>query len=76
VNSAGRLPNLRTIFATKLRAARLAKGYSQEKLAELADLDRTYVSSVETAHRNVSIDNIERLCKALKMSPAQMLSNE
>jgi transcriptional regulator with XRE-family HTH domain len=55
----------RGIFAENLRKARLAKGLSQEDLAELANLHRTYVGSVERAERNVSIDNMERLAVAV-----------
>lgn len=44
---------------------RLAKGISQEALAEEADLHRTYVSSVERGERNVSLVNIARLATAL-----------
>jgi len=66
-------PSARRIFAENLRKARLAKGLSQEDLAELANLHRTYVGSVERAERNVSIDNIERLAIALGVSPALLL---
>jgi len=55
----------RRIFAQNLRKARLAKKLSQEELAELASLHRTYVGSVERAERNVSIDNMERLAAAV-----------
>jgi transcriptional regulator with XRE-family HTH domain len=55
----------RRIFAENLRKARQAKGLSQEDLAELAGLHRTYVGSVERAERNVSIDNMERLADAV-----------
>ena len=58
-------PSARRIFAENLRKARLAKGLSQEDLAELAHLHRTYVGSVERAERNVSIDNMERLAAAV-----------
>ena len=58
-------PSARKIFAENLRKARLAKGLSQEDLAELAHLHRTYVGSVERAERNVSIDNMERLAAAV-----------
>ena len=54
-----------TRFGTRLREIRKKKGMSQEKLAELAGLHRTYVSSVERGGRNVSLLNIERLAKAL-----------
>jgi len=58
-------PVSRRIFAENLRKARHAKGLSQEDLAELANLHRTYVGSVERAERNVSIDNMERLAVAV-----------
>ena len=61
-------PSARRIFAENLRKARLAKGLSQEDLAELASLHRTYVGSVERVERNVSIDNMERLAGAVGVS--------
>lgn len=52
-------------FGKQLRAVRERVGISQEKLAELAGLHRTYVSTVERGKRNVSLLNIERLAVAL-----------
>ncbi len=66
-------PSARRIFAENLRKARLAKRLSQEDLAELAKLHRTYVGSVERAERNVSIDNMERLAGAVSVSLASLL---
>jgi len=66
-------PRARKTFADSLRKARLAKGLSQEDLAELADLHRTYVGSVERAERNVSIDNMEKLAKAVGLPLSKML---
>ena len=50
-----------------MRELREAKGMTQEALAHEADLDRTYVSSVERGERNISLENIERLALALGM---------
>lgn len=52
-------------FGERLRQVRSAQGISQEKLAELAGLHRTYVSSVERGERNISLVNIEKLAQAL-----------
>lgn len=57
--------NLRSIFAEALRRERKCLNISQEDLAELSGLHRTYVGAVERAERNISIDNIERLSKAV-----------
>lgn len=67
---------LRALFAANLRNLRQARGISQERLAELAGLHRTYVSSVERGARNISIDNIARLAKALDVSPEKLLRRE
>ncbi|VWX57620.1 Subunit S of type I restriction-modification system [Burkholderiales bacterium 8X] len=58
-------PSARQRLATSLRGERAKRGLSQEQLADLAGLHRTYVGSVERCERNVSLDNIERLALAL-----------
>ena len=55
----------RRVFAANLRRVRQDRGLSQEKLADLTGLHRTYVGSVERGQRNVSIDNMERFASAL-----------
>ena len=67
------MPDVQVRFGRKLRAVRQRIGISQERLAELADLHRTYVSGVERGERNISIVNIERLAKALGVSMADLM---
>jgi transcriptional regulator with XRE-family HTH domain len=62
---------VRQRFGSKLRALRLEQGLSQEKLGELAKLDRTYISSTERGRRNVSLEAISRLAEALHVSPRE-----
>jgi len=61
-------------FGRTVQTLRLSKGWSQEKLAELSGLDRTYVSSVERGKRNVSILNICKLSNALDIPPSFLLN--
>lgn len=65
--------SIRGVLAENLRRIRKSKGLSQEALADLAALHRTFVGSVERSERNVSIDNVERLAKALSVSVAELL---
>ena len=54
-------------FGVKLRALRLERSLTQEKLAHLADIDWTYVPGIEKGERNVSLAIIEKLAKALNI---------
>jgi transcriptional regulator with XRE-family HTH domain len=60
----------RVAFGRRVRRIREQRGLSQEDLAELADIHRTYMSSVERGQRNIGLDNIVALAKALGVSPA------
>ena len=69
-------PSLRQVLAYNLRALRFEKGLSQEALALLCDLDRTYVSAVERCTWNVSLANIERFAVQLGVPAWRLLHPE
>lgn len=61
------------LFGRKLRQERESKALSQEQLAELSGLDRTYISGVERGKRNISLNNIFKIAEALNLPPHQLL---
>jgi len=63
-------------FGKQVKKLRLEKGLSQEALAHLADLDRTYIPSIEKGERNVSITVIEKIAKALKVKISILFDEE
>ncbi len=67
------MSDIQTRFGNRVREVRKQKGISQERLAELTGLHRTYVSSVERGERNISLLNIERLAEALEVKMAALL---
>ncbi len=56
-----------------MRKRRLALGFSQEKLAEKAQLHWTYIGGIERGERNVSLLNIVKIARALKVPPSDLL---
>jgi transcriptional regulator with XRE-family HTH domain len=60
-------------FGKQVRRLRTLKGFSQEKLAELAGLHRNYIGGIERGERNIALLNILRLAKALGVSPSELL---
>lgn len=61
------------MLAKNMRQLRAARGLSQEALAHEAGINRTYLSAVERAERNVSVDNIARIAKGLGVEPWKLL---
>ncbi len=60
-------------FGEKVRLFRQSIGLSQEELAERCDLHRTYIGSVERGERNVSLENIVKIARSLKITPEKLL---
>lgn len=65
--------DLLVTFGERVRAERIRQGYSQEELAELADVHRTYIGMIERAEKNITLKNIEKIANALKIKPEELL---
>ena len=63
------------LVGMRIRELRWAKGISQEALADEAGVHRTYMGSVERGERNISLENIVRIAKALRVRPHELLKN-
>jgi len=59
---------IREKIGNRIKALRELKSMSQKDLAYESDLDRSYIASVESGQRNISIVNIEKIANALKVS--------
>jgi transcriptional regulator with XRE-family HTH domain len=64
------------IIGNNIRHYRKKAELSQEQLAELADLHRTYIGSVERGERNISALNIAKIASALKVKPFELLKEK
>lgn len=62
-------------FGQAIRDARTRRGISQEGLALMCGLDRTYISGIERGVRNPSLTNILRLAGALDTSPVELFAD-
>ena len=66
--------NKEEIFGKILQDERKAKKISQEKLAKLSGLDRTFISLIETGKRNPTFTTILKICEALEIDPSELFS--
>jgi len=64
------------LIGIRIRELRTDADLSQEKLAFACDLDRTYIGSVERGERNISIINLRKVAKALKIRVSILLNIE
>lgn len=60
--------NILIKFGERVRKERLEQGLSQEELADKAGVHRTYIGMIERAEKNITLENIEKIAKALKIS--------
>lgn len=63
-------------FGDKVREQRIALGLSQEALAGRAGVHRTYIGMIERAEKNITLQNIEKVAKALEISLDKLMSLE
>jgi transcriptional regulator with XRE-family HTH domain len=67
------MEDIKIRFGRRLRELRLEKGWSQETLANLAEIDRTYIPGIESGKRNVSLMILDRLSAVFEISISQLL---
>lgn len=65
----------RKSFGKRVRDLRNDRSLSQEKLADLAGLHRTYIGAIERGEQNVSVDNISKIAKALKIKTSTLFDS-
>jgi transcriptional regulator with XRE-family HTH domain len=69
----GVIPDPRIQLGKAVRKRRRSLGFSQEALAEKADLHWTYIGGIERGERNVSLINIVKIARALESTPSKLL---
>ena len=66
---------IRDYVGKRIKVLRTEQGLSQEKLAFKAGIDRTYIASVESGKRNISIVNLEKIINSLDTTFADFFKN-
>ncbi len=69
------MQNLKLKFGETIKGFRQKASLSQEQLADLASLHRTYIGSVERGERNISLENIVQIARALDVKPSDLLKD-
>ena len=72
----GGMEDIRVRFGNALRKRRHDIGVSQEEFADMCGLDRTYVGGIERGKRNVSLMNLAKIAKALRVSMSELFKGE
>ena len=69
------MDQIQETFGNRVRELRQKREMSQEKLALLIDIDRTYLASVERGKRNISLKNIKKIADGLDVSISDLFKN-
>lgn len=64
------------LFGQNVQKYRISQGLSQEKLAELAGVHRTYIGMIERAEKNITLCNMEKIAVALKVQIQELLQQQ
>ncbi len=64
------------LFGRNVQRLRKERGISQEKLAEIAGIHRTYVGMIERAEKNITIRNMKKIADALNVKISDLLEGE
>jgi len=64
--------NFHKLFGSKIIELRKKKGLTQEDLCDLIGVDRSYMGFIERGERNTTLDKIDKIAKALKVSPKEL----
>ena len=62
-------------FGKKVREERRKQRLSQEQLAEIAGLHRTYIGMIERAEKNITLTNVNKICRALSIDISAMFKD-
>lgn len=65
--------NILSKFGNKIQVLRRTKNLSQEELAHICGLHRTYIGMIERGEKNITLKNIEKLSKALDINIYELL---
>lgn len=69
------MKNLKLKLGETIKSFRQQASLSQEQLADLSSLHRTYIGSVERGERNISLENIVQIARALDVKPSDLLKD-
>ena len=70
------MEDIKLAFGLRVKELRLEKGLSQEKLANIAGVDRTYMTQVENGKRNLTIIKLNQICKGLDVSLSDFFNSD